>query len=264
MNTGIQDSFNLGWKLALVQKGLAPTSLLETYTEERIPVITEMLERTTNIMNRTFKGKDHGVWLRGGSLLQLGINYRWSSIVVDEQKRKVSEEVAQYNRMYGLDDEEEYDEPDEFRSYGPLTAGRLKGGDRAPDADGLVTLGAVTPGESTRLFEIFGSSYHTVLVLSNEPNLYGPVLDALTTLPRGTIQSVVLLRFGDALHHADMHGVNYLLIDQNGHAQDAYCLREGCYVVIVRPDGFIGAITKGVEGVRRYFDGIFGAQGFST
>ncbi|MEU3949673.1 FAD-dependent monooxygenase [Streptomyces sp. NPDC029526] len=38
MNTGIQDALNLGWKLALVCRGAAPESLLDTYEEERAPV----------------------------------------------------------------------------------------------------------------------------------------------------------------------------------------------------------------------------------
>ena len=38
MNTGIQDAFNIGWKLALVAKGLAREELLDTYDPERRPV----------------------------------------------------------------------------------------------------------------------------------------------------------------------------------------------------------------------------------
>jgi 2-polyprenyl-6-methoxyphenol hydroxylase-like FAD-dependent oxidoreductase len=38
MNTGIQDSYNLGWKLALVVTGAAPESLLDSYQAERRPV----------------------------------------------------------------------------------------------------------------------------------------------------------------------------------------------------------------------------------
>ncbi|MEW1599488.1 FAD-dependent monooxygenase [Streptomyces sp. NPDC093808] len=38
MNTGIQDALNLGWKLALVRRGVAPEELLETYEAERAPV----------------------------------------------------------------------------------------------------------------------------------------------------------------------------------------------------------------------------------
>lgn len=35
MNTGIQDSFNLAWKIAYVRKGASPSSLLDTYDTER-------------------------------------------------------------------------------------------------------------------------------------------------------------------------------------------------------------------------------------
>ncbi|MFJ6573365.1 FAD-dependent monooxygenase [Streptomyces sp. NPDC091292] len=38
MNTGIQDALNLGWKLALVCQGAAPSALLDTYEDERAPV----------------------------------------------------------------------------------------------------------------------------------------------------------------------------------------------------------------------------------
>lgn len=38
MNTGIQDAFNLAWKLALVYHGLADQSLLDSYEVERRPI----------------------------------------------------------------------------------------------------------------------------------------------------------------------------------------------------------------------------------
>ena len=38
MNTGLQDAFNLGWKLALVCRGEAGAGLLDTYEAERRPV----------------------------------------------------------------------------------------------------------------------------------------------------------------------------------------------------------------------------------
>ncbi len=38
MNTGLQDAFNLGWKLALVCRGESGPDLLETYEVERLPV----------------------------------------------------------------------------------------------------------------------------------------------------------------------------------------------------------------------------------
>jgi 2-polyprenyl-6-methoxyphenol hydroxylase-like FAD-dependent oxidoreductase len=47
LNIGIQDSFNLGWKLALVQQGHASPELLETYQEERLPIARHTLWGTT-------------------------------------------------------------------------------------------------------------------------------------------------------------------------------------------------------------------------
>lgn len=64
MNTGLQDSYNLAWKLALVIKTKAKDSLLDSYTFERI-IIAKNLVRTTdkafklitssNILIKTFR-----------------------------------------------------------------------------------------------------------------------------------------------------------------------------------------------------------------
>ena len=43
MNAGIQDMINLSWKLALVVKGRAPSSILDTYESERLPVMRSIL-----------------------------------------------------------------------------------------------------------------------------------------------------------------------------------------------------------------------------
>jgi 2,4-dichlorophenol 6-monooxygenase len=42
-NTSIQDSYNLAWKLAHVLKGMANHSLLESYSEERVPVAEQFV-----------------------------------------------------------------------------------------------------------------------------------------------------------------------------------------------------------------------------
>ena len=46
MNTGIGDAFNLAWKLALVAKGEAHPSLLDSYETERMPVARTVLNGT--------------------------------------------------------------------------------------------------------------------------------------------------------------------------------------------------------------------------
>ena len=49
MNTGIQDAYNLGWKLAYVIKGYAGRRLLETYNDERLPNAKRLLETTDRL-----------------------------------------------------------------------------------------------------------------------------------------------------------------------------------------------------------------------
>lgn len=101
MNTGLQDAYNLAWKLDLVIKGLADESLLATYEEERIPVAKRLLNTT----DRAFRLVVSNTWLAGlfrtkilariaafamgrkriqrfafGVVSQLGIHYRSSSL----------------------------------------------------------------------------------------------------------------------------------------------------------------------------------------
>lgn len=47
MNTGIQDAYNLAWKLALVLRGAASERLLDSYEAERRPVAADVVARTT-------------------------------------------------------------------------------------------------------------------------------------------------------------------------------------------------------------------------
>jgi 2-polyprenyl-6-methoxyphenol hydroxylase-like FAD-dependent oxidoreductase len=46
MNTGLQDAYNLAWKLALVVQGRADAALFDTYEQERMPVAQRLLETT--------------------------------------------------------------------------------------------------------------------------------------------------------------------------------------------------------------------------
>jgi hypothetical protein len=49
MNTGLQDAYNLGWKLALVTAGRADPALLDSYEDERIPVARRLLGTTDRV-----------------------------------------------------------------------------------------------------------------------------------------------------------------------------------------------------------------------
>jgi 2-polyprenyl-6-methoxyphenol hydroxylase-like FAD-dependent oxidoreductase len=51
MNTGLQDVWNLAWKLDLAVNGRATAQLLDSYTAERLPVIKQVIE-TTHFLTR--------------------------------------------------------------------------------------------------------------------------------------------------------------------------------------------------------------------
>jgi 2-polyprenyl-6-methoxyphenol hydroxylase-like FAD-dependent oxidoreductase len=51
MNTGLQDAYNLAWKLVLVLKGKANEGLLDTYTEERISIARTLVRTTDRVFN---------------------------------------------------------------------------------------------------------------------------------------------------------------------------------------------------------------------
>ena len=61
MNTGLQDAYNLAWKLALVVSGRAGAPLLDSYEDERLPVAKRLLNST----DRMFSVVVADGWLMG-------------------------------------------------------------------------------------------------------------------------------------------------------------------------------------------------------
>jgi hypothetical protein len=105
MNTGIQDGYNLAWKLAAVLKADASDAILETYNDERVKNAERLLKTTDRIFNLGASPEPVTAFLRlhvipylANFLLgldvvqkaifplisQIGINYRHSDLSVDE------------------------------------------------------------------------------------------------------------------------------------------------------------------------------------
>ncbi len=86
MNTGIQDAYNLGWKLAAVVKGEAPDALLDTYAEERIPIAEWLLQTTSESHRRLLSAATTGQGafetLATPDTTQLNLHYRGSSLTL--------------------------------------------------------------------------------------------------------------------------------------------------------------------------------------
>lgn len=107
MNTGIQDAWNLGWKLAWVAQGRADTRVLDSYHAERWPVgrtLLRVTDRLFSVFARSISGSQAVMWLRRvlvrgvvapalrqpriralgfHFVSQLGIHYRASPVVAE-------------------------------------------------------------------------------------------------------------------------------------------------------------------------------------
>jgi 6-methylpretetramide 4-monooxygenase / 4-hydroxy-6-methylpretetramide 12a-monooxygenase len=91
LNTGIQDAYNLAWKLAMVVRGHADATLLDTYDAERVPIGRALLESTGEVMDTTMvdvspgasRQADHGFMRRLiRTMSGLGIAYPDSPLTV--------------------------------------------------------------------------------------------------------------------------------------------------------------------------------------
>ena len=234
-----------------MEKGLAPPSLLDTYSEERLPVIKQMLQETVQMTQDILaENRDaatlKAAWQRGSHLKQFGINYRWSSIVFDE--RYASPDAA-------------HAESGALNAYG--TEGDVvRAGDRAPNATGLVRLDQGADTQTTDLFSIFGPTHHTALVFSSVTSAIEPILKSLKAYPPGTISSAVVCpRLAPASLACGLDGADLVVQDSDGFAFTGYNMPEDqSTVVIVRPDGVVGAVVHHIDGIVEYFGPIFSAS----
>jgi 2-polyprenyl-6-methoxyphenol hydroxylase-like FAD-dependent oxidoreductase len=98
MNTGLQDAYNLGWKLALVVKGHANESLLNSYEEERVPVAKALLNGT----DRAFRLVVSDNWFAG--MLRSKVLATIAAFIVNRKAmqriafRTISQTGIQYRR----------------------------------------------------------------------------------------------------------------------------------------------------------------------
>ena len=231
--------FNLAWKLSLVCKGFASATLLDSYQEERLPIIAEMLGKTTQLFNKSMeKSGDTTISLSKFEMTQLGVNYRGSSIIGEDDIRgtTTTDKVSGYNK-------------DSETAACP--------GDRAPEVPSLIS----ATGEHKRetLFDIFSASHHSVLVFAKkyEEDLALALSSVIKRLPENTVRSVLILPSESNINEQSVV-YDEVFIDSGGYGPSSYGLPgDQSYCVVVRPDGVVGARVREVAGVERYFQKIF-------
>ncbi|MEU0150088.1 FAD-dependent monooxygenase [Streptomyces sp. NPDC006288] len=209
MNTGIQDAFNLAWKLAAAVRGHAGPRLLESYDAERRPVGEEVVARTLRHARTGVGGEAEApatLLLREAQLL---LGYRDSPVVG----------------------------PGGGARDGPAP------GDRAPDCGGLLyALGAFP----VRLFTLLRERDHTLLLYADDEDR-AAAFDEIASLARhaghGMLNSCAVLGSGvraPALRIPAVH-------DGAGEFRRVYGARGG-EAFLVRPDGHLGLRTAPADG----------------
>lgn len=184
MNTGIQDAYNLGWKLASVINGEAKDHLLDTYEEERIPV-ADWLLKTTSSLHQNLKdvaktGKGGVETMASADNTQLNINYRNSSLTVKSNDN----------------------------------SNTLKNGDRAPD---------VQLADGNWLSDQWKGIKWSVLVLGNVSIEHGDIFKTVRTCDQavtdvyGILNGLVLIRPDGyiALMTADVNDIEHFFGQTN-------------------------------------------------
>ena len=231
-------------------KGLASRDLLITYQTERLPVIAHMLATTSNLYTHIVdnsadeSAKSAGTsqetgfmkW-RNRALNQLDINYRWSPVVFD------------YRGKGDLDEEGL-----KARGYIGYPGEPVHAGDRAPEAPGLVD----ATGKEISLFQVFKLYRHTLLLFVpvGAGDKAREVVAAAQASPlAGTLNVLILGREGIP---AAVDGAT-TYHDKEGYAHKAYAVEgQALNVVVVRPDGYIGAFVQDVTGLQTYISIISG------
>ena len=223
MNTGIQDAYNLGWKVALVARGEAPESLLDSYDAERRPVGETLLH---------FTDRFFALAVGGGRLGRIVRRILPTFVVRMLQLPVLRKRIARFVSQTGI----------RYRasalSVEAHGASRLEGhaphaGDRAPDVE-------LAP--SRWLAELLQGPQHTLLLFTAGSTA---LLERSATMRDeisgryGALVKPVILRL-DPAHPAIGE------VDRRGAAHARYGAAQGA-IYLVRPDGYIAFRGAGTD-----------------
>lgn len=139
MNAGIQDAFNLGWKLAAVVRGEADAGLLGSYAAERAPVARRLVKGTRRVTRMTL--------LRNPISTAMRRNVAPHILGRPAVRHRLIRAISQIDVSY-------------HDGSGSGPDGRTAVGDRAPDVELIAA-----DGQPARLFDLLDRERHTLLTL---------------------------------------------------------------------------------------------------
>ncbi len=231
MNTGIQDAWNLGWKMGLVARDLAHNRLLDTYDAERWPVGQFLLRYTDRLFStftRAMSDRPLATWARRVVVPHVVPRVFSSRAVRRTAFAFVSELGIRYRKSPAVAEGE------------PRLQAGPRAGDRLPNAEILVN------GHTTYLQEAVAGP-RLALLLCGDPRIWDPTgLDQLRK------------RYGEVLttYCLSATGADGSLRDQNGNAFLRLGVRDAAHY-LVRPDSYIAFRSAGrtFEPLDRYLAG---------
>ena len=221
MNTGIQDAWNLGWKLAMVARGQAIEPLLDSYHAERWPVGRTLLRATDRLFGGFAKSMS-------GSRLVTSLRRIVVRRVVAPALSRPSIHAAAFHFLSQLGIR--YRKSPAVAEGEPKLPKGPQAGDRLPDAQVL------DAGRLTYLQQAVESPHVHLL-------LCGP----MAAWDRGEVMIVAQQFRGVlAVHYLTRDPAAPALVDASGHAFIRLGIdRDAMYVI--RPDGHIGYRSSGTD-----------------
>lgn len=220
MNTGIQDAFNLAWKLAYVIKGAARPELLDSYNAERHPVAVALLTGT----DRAYRNILHPSELLQNAARLFG-PFILSLEPVQNRFRNTLEEIEISYKDSPIAE-------DRGGSSGPAA------GERAPDA----TIVRLSDKETVRLFEVFWGTQWTLLLLEGQHSTFKSY-QKLTDIGRiitdkyGQYVNVHLV-VADTAPPEDLDWNGSILMDREHYLHKKYGASQSC-LYLLRPDWYV-------------------------
>jgi hypothetical protein len=230
MNTGVQDAWNLGWKLALVARGAADASLLDTYEAERWPVGNALLRYTDRIFGVFTRAMSSGVlmaWVRRSVMGRVLPRVMRGERLRTFAFRFVSELGIRYRASPAVTEGT------------PALHGGPHAGDRLPDA--MVTVN----GRATTLQrEVVGPCLH--LLLCGDVGAWSGSAASTARITTRYARTVLVKRLArsPALD---------VMVDASGEALTRLGVRDHA-IYLVRPDGYVAYRCAGrdLAGVDEY------------
>ncbi len=252
MNTGIQDAYNLAWKLALVVRGESPESLLDSYSVERRSVVAGVVKGSDLLTRVVTMRSPIGKVLRD---LLAGLLGEFDFVA-----RKLSKNVSELGVEY-------HASPIVHEDRGGILAaglgdrldfrGGLHPGERVPDV-------FLEPPEDvegpTRLFQILQGTKHVLLVFEGEhadaEHAKIEHVLALSKTLEGRITTYFVVR-GD-VGSPSIAWEGPTLRDHEGLLHHRFGARGAC-LYLIRPDGYLGyrSLPPDAERLSAYLARIF-------